>query len=196
MRNEEISRLIEKFYAGETSEADERCLRAIFSGDQVPEGFETEKEIILFFMAKGVLEGTPSNLEERILKRVDESGRKSLSSKYGKYFLPLISTAAAVFMLLLGTHFFLESRSRYNDTFSDPELAYAETMKILMDVSLRLNKGTKTLEPVGKLSAMTDMSIEKISESSALINKSMSKLNSLGLTNDNKSINVKGIKNK
>jgi hypothetical protein len=196
MRNEEISRLIEKFYNGVSTEDEERYLRALFSGDQVPEGFETEKELILFCMAKGGFEGPSLNLEERILNRVDEAGRKSLSLRFGKNFLPLISTVAAVFVLLMGTYFFLESRSRYRDTFSDPEVAYSETMKILMDVSLRLNKGTKALEPVGRLSAMTDMSIEKISESSALINKSMSKLNSLGLVKDEKSINETGVSNK
>lgn len=179
MRNEEISRLIKKFYDGDSTEEDEKYLRALFIGDKPPEGFETEKEFILFCMSGGPIKGPSPDLEDRILSRVDDSGGKGLIFKSGRYLILMISSAAAVIIMLIGTYFFLESRNSYRDTFSDPEIAYAETMKILMDVSVRLNKGTSALEPVGKLSSVTDMSIEKINESSELINKSMSQLKDL-----------------
>ena len=196
MKNEEISRLIRKFYDGTSTEEEEKILRALFSVDQAPEGFETEKELICSFMAMGRIEGPSSDLEEKILTRIDESGKKSFEINSRKRFILILSSAAAVILLMIGTYFFLESRSRYWDTYSDPELAYNETMKILMDVSVRLNKGTNALEPVSKLNTMTDMSIEKISESSSLINKSFRKLNNLGKVLEEKRIGKTGVINK
>lgn len=180
MSNDEISRLIRKFYDGESTDEDEKYLRALFSGDQPPEGFETEKEFILFSISRGHIVGPSDDLEEKILKRVDDSHSKYFEIKSGKYLLRVISSVAAAIILIIGTYFFMESRNEYRDTFSDPEIAYNETMKILMDVSVRLNKGTNALEPVSRLNTMTDMSIKKISESSELINKSLNKLNNLG----------------
>jgi hypothetical protein len=196
MNNEEISRLIRKFYDGESTEEDEIYLRALFSGDQIPEGFETEKEFIHFCMSKGRVEEPSADLEEKILKRVDNSQTKSFEIKSGKYFLLLISSVAAAIILMFGTYFLLESRSGYRDTFTDPELAYNETMRILMEVSVRLNKGTNALAPVSRLNTMTDMSIEKISESSELINKSLSKLNNIGKVTREKIISDTRVINK
>ena len=196
MRNEEISSLIKKFYDGYSTEEDEKYLRAIFSGNKPPEGFEAEKEFILFCMSGGPIKGPSPDLEERILSKVDKSGRIALNSKSGRNLITFISSAAAVFILLTGAYFFLESRNSYRDTFSDPDLAYAETMKILMDVSERLNKGTSALEPVGKLSTVTGMSIEKINESSALINKSMSQLKDLRVVSDDRRTDKPGVVNK
>jgi hypothetical protein len=194
MNNEELKRLIAKFYEGETSEEDERYLGALFSSDQVPEGFESEKAFILFCMSERQV-GEPSpKFEENILNAIDESER--LSVRPMKYLLLIGSSAAAILLILLSTYFFLEDRSVYKDTYSDPKIAYAETMKILLDVSTRLNKGAKTLQPVSKLSAMTNISIEKINESSVLINKSIMKLNKLGKVNVEKSIGDTRVINK
>jgi hypothetical protein len=196
MNNEEISKLVRKFYDGVSTDEEEKYLRALFSGEQTPEGFETEKEFILFCMSRGHVEGPSPGFEEKILKRVDDSHIKSFETKSGKYLLPLISSVAAAIILMIGTYFFLENRSGYKDTFSDPEIAYNETMRILMDVSVRLNKGTNALEPVSKLSTMTDFSLQKISESSALINKSLSKLNKIGKATEDKIIGNTSIINK
>jgi len=194
MNNEELKSLIAKFYDGETSEEDERYLGALLSSDQVPEGFETEKAFILFCMAERLVEAPSPKLEENILKAIDESERLSVRPK--KFLLLIGSSAAAIILILLSTYFFLDSRNVYKDTYSDPKIAYAETMRILLDVSTRLNKGAKTLQPVSKLSAVTNLSIEKLNESSVLINKSIMKLNKLVKVNDEKSISDTGVINK
>ena len=196
MRNEEINRLIKKYYDGDSTEEDEKYLRALFSGNEPPEGFEAEKEFILFCMSGGPVKEPSPDLDERILSRIDESVGKELNLKTGRNLITIISSAAAVIILLIATYFFFGSRNSYRDTFSDPDLAYAETMRILTDVSARLNKGTSALEPVGKLNAVTGMSIDKINESSALINKSMIKLKDLRIVADDKRSNKSGVVNK
>jgi hypothetical protein len=196
MDNEELKKLVIKFYDGESTEEEEKYLRAIFSSDQVPEGFETEKEIILFCMANGRIAVPSYNLEEKILEAVDESGKEPLKVKVRKYYLQIISSAAAVLLVLLSTYFLLGSRSGYKDTYSDPVIAYAETMKILQDVSARLNRGTNALRNVSKLSEMTEKSLEKINESSALMNRSVMKLNNIGKVKVLGSISDTGVINK
>jgi len=69
---------------------------------------------------------------------------------FRKYLMPAMGAAAGL-LILAGTFFFFNSRVETNDTFSDPQLAYAETMKILMEVSEKMNKGLTSLEPVGKM---------------------------------------------
>lgn len=193
MNNEELKCLLAKFYDGETTEEEEKYLRALFSADLVPEGFETEKDFILFCLANGHMEEPSPMLEENILKAIDDSERLTVRPKTNKFLLLTISSAAAVILILLGTYFFIESRSAFRDTYSDPEIAYAETMKILFDVSSRLNKGARTLQPVSKLSEITNLSLEKLNESSILINKSIMKLNKLEKVAVDKRISDTGI---
>ncbi|HAM09209.1 MAG: hypothetical protein A2X05_06490 [Bacteroidetes bacterium GWE2_41_25] len=189
MNNQEIRRLITSFFEGETTEEEEKLLRALFSGDQVPGGFEAEKEYILFCLANGNIKDASNNLEGKIIRAIDKQGIKAESKHSRRYYLMLLSGAAAIMLIVFGTYFFINSRKGFRDTYSDPAIAYAETMKLLMDVSSRLNKGTSALRPVSKLSEMTDMSREKLNETSSTINKSLLKLNVLKEVNSDKNIN-------
>ncbi len=193
MNDQEINRLINSFYEGETSEEEEKLLRALFSGDKVPQGLETEREYILYCLANGSIKDPSSDLEDKIIRIIDRSDTESVRSR--KYYLLLISGAAAL-LILFGAYYFIESRRGFKDTYSDPRIAYAETMKILMDVSSRLNKGTSALRPVGKLSEMTDMSLEKLNETSSAINQSIMKLNILKKVASEKSNRDTGTINK
>jgi hypothetical protein len=177
MSEEEIKRLLTKFFDGETTEEDEKLLRAIFYEVRCPQGFEAEWDYVRFCMANKAIPEPSYNLEDRIDYAIDESERTSLKENSRKRYLIIMSGVAATLLVLFGTYFFIESRNRIDDTYSDPEIAYAETMKILMDVSARLNKGTSTLKPVGRLNAITEESLERISHSSSVINESLLKIN-------------------
>jgi hypothetical protein len=196
MNNTEIERLIDRFFEGETTEEEEKLLRALFSGDQIPRGFEAEREYILYCLTNGTVKDPSYNLEGKIINEIDKSAKKSESNLGRRYYLILLSGAAAVLLMLLGTYFFIESRRGLKDTYSDPQIAYAETMKILMDVSSRLNKGTNALRPVSKLGEMTEMSLEKLNETSSTFNKSIMKLNVLRKVTADKSINETEVINK
>jgi hypothetical protein len=179
MNKEDINKLIIRFYEGETTEKEECLLRAIFSGEDVPEGFETEREYLLFCLTEVPVKNHSIDLEEKILNAIDKSNGIVSIQKGRRILLKVIGSAAATILILFGVYFFFERRNRITDTYSDPKIAYAETMKILMHVSKQLNKGTQTLKPVGKLCTITYMSIGKVNEKSTVINKSFMKLNSL-----------------
>jgi hypothetical protein len=177
MNEDEIKKLLIKFFDGETTADDEKLLRAIFNEVSCPQGFETEWDYVRFCLINSTVSEPSFNLEDRIEKAIDESERRSVTDKRSKRYLIFLSGVAATVLLLFGTYFFIESRNRINDTYSDPEIAYAETMKILMDVSARLNKGTSTLKPVGRLNAITEESMERLNHSSSVINESLLKIN-------------------
>jgi hypothetical protein len=179
MNRLEISELLSRFYEGDTSEDEERLLRLIFSGDSIPEGFEAERDYILFCLDNAGIPAPSADFEERITRAVSKSEQPAKQSEIKRRLLVVLTSAAAVIMIITGSYFFLASRNTITDTYSDPEVAYAETMKILLEVSAKLNKGTQALKPVGKLNTVAALSVEKVNNSSELINKSFQKLKNL-----------------
>jgi hypothetical protein len=181
--NEELNRLIGKYYNGESTEEEEKTLRAYFSSDTVPEGYETEKEIFGYYMASGDIPEPSPGFEDRILAGIDTSNEKRGLKNLRRYLLPLLSTAAGI-LILAGSYFFFVQRDKSPDSYKDPEIAYAETMKILYDVSSQLNRGAQSLQPVSKINEMKVKSFNPINKSAILIEKSLKSLNYLQNTEE------------
>jgi hypothetical protein len=181
MNEEELNRLLEKYYNGESTEEEERSLRDYFSSDNIPEGFDAEKVIFGFYLSTEKIPEPSHGFENRILTGIDALEAKKGYQKIRKYILLSLSTAAGLF-ILAGSYFFFINRTEPPDTFSNPEIAYVETMKILMDVSSQMNNGAMALEPVGKISEMKTKSIETINKSTALIEKNLKNLDYLKQT--------------
>jgi hypothetical protein len=178
MNEEELKRLLEKYYSGESTEAEEKTLRDFFRKGNVPEGYESEKLIFSYYTESAELPEPSIDFEARILAGIDASEIKKGSQKIRKYLLPLLSAAAGL-LILIGTYFFFINRTKPGDTFSDPQIAYAETIKILKDVSSQLNHGTQTLEPVGKLNEITQKGFETINKSTRIVEKNLKNLDYL-----------------
>ncbi len=178
MNEEELKGLIEKYYSGESTEEEEKTLRDYFTQTSVPEGYETERLIFSYYKETAKMPEPSIDLESRILTRLDASENAAVSGKFRKFLLPLL-TAAAGILLLAGSYFFFVSRHASGDTFSDPDLAYAETLKILRDVSAQLNYGSQVLEPVGKINEVTKKSFKTINNSTRIVEKSLKNLDYL-----------------
>jgi hypothetical protein len=176
MNTEELNRLIEKYYSGYSTEEEEKNIREYFNTNDVPEGYEAEKAIFGYYTSPGMVPGPSCDFEVRIMEGIDSSDRKIGSWKNGKFVLPYISAAAGL-LILAGSYFFFINRNKNEDTFRDPAIAYAETIKILRDVSSQLNHGIQTLEPVSKMNRMTTKSFEAINKSTLIIEKNMKNFN-------------------
>jgi hypothetical protein len=177
MNEEELKRLIEKYYNGQSTEEEESALRNYFRKENIPEGYEAEKLIFSHYTESMDLPEPSLDFEARILAGIEASDKKSGSRKMKKYLLPVLSAAAGL-LIMAGSYFFFTHRAVQNDTFTDPELAYAETIKILRDVSSQLNHGAEVLEPVGKINEMTKKSIETINKSTRIVEKNLNYLQS------------------
>lgn len=180
MSETELKRLIGKYYDGISTDEDERALRAYFSGNNVHPGYEAEKEIFSMYMESFHVPEPSAGFEASVMQAIDKHSDHEKSENIRILLLPLMSAAAGL-LILFGSLFFFIHRSRQEDTFSDPEIAYAETIKVLMDVSAQLNHSTRTLQPVGKINAMKVKGFKSISKSTDIVEKN---LRSLGYLRD------------
>jgi hypothetical protein len=176
MNAEELNRLIEKYYNGESTEEEERSLRDHFKNHDIPVGYEAEKVIFGYYATAGEVHEPSEGFEARIMSGIDATDTKGGSLKFKRFILPYLSAAAGI-LILAGSWFFFVHRPEPSDTFKDPVIAYAETMKILRNVSSQLNHGFEALEPVGKINEMTVRSFKSINKSAKIIGKSIKNLN-------------------
>lgn len=176
MKEEKLQELLEKYFSGDTSIEEEKSLREYFAGDDILPGYDTEREI--FYGYSSVSKAIPAvseDLELRILSTIDkyemENQRKGFNMRY-----MALSGIAATILILVGSYFFFISKAEPADTFTDPVIAYAETMKILNDVSVKLNKGTSALKTINKINTAAQKSIESIDRSASKLSDGLEKI--------------------
>ena len=179
MNTREIISLLDKYYMGESSDNEEKLLRDYFSEESVPPELENEKEIFNYYSASSRAPAPSIDFEERIIAAIDNAF-KADPELFIKRKLYAVISSAAVILILLGSYFFFAGKSNPADTFSDPALAYSETLKILYNISSELNSGINALEPVRELESTAVKSIGTVSRSAGMIG---SNLRSLGYFN-------------
>lgn len=183
MSEADLKRLIEKYYDGLSTDEDEKALRGYFSTSDVPPGYEAEKEMFGLYMDSVPVPAPSADFEERIIKAIDYQSAGNGTGRFRKMVVPLLSAAAGI-LILAGSYFLLVNRNKPEDTFKDPQLAYAETMKILKDVSYQMNRATSSLEPVAKINEVREKSLSSINKSAALIGKNLRSLGYLKQRDD------------
>ena len=174
MKEEDLKVLIEKYYSGESTENEEITLRNYFLNNESPKGMEAEAKIFRSYSTYYELPIPAVDFEDRIIAEVDLS-RKVTELKQIRRYIPYISAAAGI-LILIATHFFFVNRSGSEDTYTDPQIAYNETMKILLNVSSRLNNGAQALEPISKFNSASAKSFEIIDKSTQLVEKNLMNL--------------------
>jgi hypothetical protein len=150
MKEEKLKQLLDRYYDGNTSPEEERELKEYFSDTDIFPGYEAEKEIFCHYANTEKIAVSSIGFESRILNAVDglEANRRLRITR--KRYITFLSAAATI-LILVGSLFIFIHDSEPDDSFSDPRIAYAETMKILNDVSVKLNRGKMALQPIGRL---------------------------------------------
>jgi hypothetical protein len=134
MESNKIETLLEKYFQGETSIAEENQLRDYFSSPNVSPNLEQYKPIFGYLaLAK------EQNFEQEIV----------LKSK--KRNLAWLSIAASVVVLLgIGTYSYFNyyniNQNQDLGTYDDPEIAFRETQKALSMLSTHLNTGIESVQ--------------------------------------------------
>jgi len=175
MKNqEEIRQLLDRYYSGECTLKEESLLRDFFSRSDVPDDMKEDQAVFRFYSDSREIPEPTAGFEDRIFSALDVA-----EGKYGKRRLfTVLSGAAAAILIIAGSYFFFFNERPVKDTYSDPEIAYAETMKILYDVSARLNKGTKALDKIKLMEIETEKGLQKVNRSASLFKEQMKPLNS------------------
>ena len=175
MKIMEIDRLLEKYYNGQSSEKEELKLRRFFESENIPEGYETEKAIFRFFSENELVPQPSEEFENNLISAIDSVERNNSVQIY-RSRLFIYSGIAAGLLLLIGSYFFLIYKNEPKDTFSNPEIAYAETSKILYGVSSAFNHGTQQLVRVSKLENEATRGFETINKSAKIIDNNLKNL--------------------
>jgi hypothetical protein len=178
MNSEEIKRLLEKYYAGDSTSEEELLLKKFFSEEDAPGDLNDEKEIFMYYSQSSHVPEPSADFEDRILSAINTEDKDIVRIKRRKLYVTLSGIAAGM-LILAGSYFFFTNKSELRDTYSDPELAYAETMKILYEVSSRLNHGTQALEQISQLQDKTQKSLATINKSTNIIKERMKPVDNL-----------------
>lgn len=181
MKREEIRLLLDRYYNGESSEEEELLLKNFLGRNNVPEEFAGDKKIFDCYEDLSCVPEPSQDFERRIISAVEAADGYKTNPGRRKLYI-ILSGIAACMLILAGTYFFLNRGAGPRDTFSDPEIAYAETLKILHSVSEGLNKGTRPLGRIGSMQDMTVKSLNTLNKSTSEIFEKLKPLNDLSKT--------------
>jgi hypothetical protein len=168
MKEELLKKLLEKYYNGDTSVEEEQYLKEYFLGEDVLPGYEAEKEIFRLYSASCEIITPDNGLESRIKLAIDNLEEQKMNRTPVIRRYTLMSIAAGL-LIIIASYFMLKHQAEPKDTYTDPRLAYAETMKILNEVSYKMNKGTSALEPVRKIARAAQAGLCSVSKSASVI---------------------------
>ncbi len=147
---QEIEKLIEKFFDGETSLGEEKLLRDFFSGNDVPQKWEGLAAYFTFSSRE-----KEASMQADPFTRIPElqNGKKRWSAitDLKRPYIYWLSGVAAGLLILLAVLVKFDPFTRtIGSSYQDPQTAYLEAKKVLFYVSDKLNKGTSRLQAVGK----------------------------------------------
>ncbi len=171
---EEIGKILDRFYRGDTTLEEEKKLEEYFSSTSVPEEFIPDKELFRSFRSENDIIAVPENLNRNILATIDEVERKATRTR--RISLVSLSGLAAGLLVMITVYVFyirpdgpsLIASNQITDTYDDPMDAYEEAKRTLTFVSAKLNSGTKELEYVKEITKTVDplKSLSKINKGS------------------------------
>jgi hypothetical protein len=148
MNLQEIEKLLDKYFEGDTSLSEELQLRDFFASGDVPERWKNLEKYFLFLGGDSAQQLNDPGFDARIMSEVREEKQSSLLDLHRPWIYWISGIAATVLILIAVFVKFDPFSKRIGDTYDDPQLAYVEAKKILMYVSAQFNKGTSKLESV------------------------------------------------
>lgn len=160
MEREQIKKLLEKYWEGETSLEEEKELKQYFARPDVPEDLQQEGS---FFRYLNQQHDNISLEDEEILELLRNEPQKN-DNQIRLYIEKMVKVAAVILIVAVAIFFIREDYELkkekmdpvISDTFEDPQKAFEETKKALMLVSRQFNKGQKHAAKLGAFDEATD----------------------------------------
>jgi len=178
----EIRKILDRFYAGETTLEEERILQEYFSGASIPEELLPERDLFRSLEPAMNHVTVPENLNRKILGVIDQLEKKEARTRRISVYALSGLAAGLLVVIALYTGYFKSGQSKriasqeLTDTYDNPADAYEEAKKTLAYVSSKLNTGTSELEYVKQVTKTTSDPLKSLSK----INKGSKELSLLG----------------
>ena len=143
MNTIEIKRLLQLYFNGETSVEEEKKLEVYFQSGDVA---EEVKEYSEFFGGISELANASedSTIEDDIMDFILENEHQE-KTKYRWLWKTVTGIAASIIIVLGGVLFYDQQQKPFEDTFTNPDEAYAYAEQTLQFVSGKYNKGLAQL---------------------------------------------------
>lgn len=183
METSKIEKLLQNYFNGESTTEEEKLLESYFQSAFVDEKF---KEYTEFFCGLSELSNTAanSNIEEEVMDFILENENRD-KLKYRWLWKTVTGIAASVIIVLGGFLFYQQQQKPFEDTFKNPEEAYAYARQTLQFVSGKYNKGISGLAEFSKLQKAT----EPIKKGVAPVNEFYKSIEKLEMKSDEKIVN-------
>lgn len=179
---EDIRKMLDRFYLGETTLEEEKTLYRYFSSHSVPEELLPDKELFQTIGSGEQAIHVPEDLNQKLISAIDQVEQKATRTRRISIFS--LSGLAAGLLIMIAVYLFyirtdsspLMASNQMTDTYEDPMDAYEEAKRALTFVSAKLNSGTSELEEVQKQVSKTADPLKSLSK----FNKGSKELSLLG----------------
>ena len=147
MELQRITILLQKYFETETNLDEENELITYFNSEEVDE--KLKSYIPMFSGLKTLSSSGNRDIEDDLMNFILESEHKE-KLRYRWMGQIVTGVAAAVILALLVLNHYSKQR-KWNDTFANPDQAYAVASKTLDYVAGKYCMGLAQLEPIGKI---------------------------------------------
>ncbi|MCY1719526.1 hypothetical protein OU798_04185 [Prolixibacteraceae bacterium Z1-6] len=149
METKEVKYLLQRYFNGESTEEEERSLEAYFQSGNVGEEVAEYAE---FFGGISELANSTGDetIEEDVMDYILENEHRE-KTKYRSMWKMVTGIAASVIIVLGSFLVYQEQQKPFDDTFKNPEEAYAYATQTLGFISGKYNKGMAELSNFDKL---------------------------------------------
>ncbi|HEX2393795.1 MAG TPA: hypothetical protein VHI78_00520 [Bacteroidales bacterium] len=174
MEKNQIHRLLEKYFEGSTTLEEEKALRDFFSvsGDDNPDLLPLKRQFEIFSAGQSLSFNT-LDLESGIIKSIEDFEQKQIPPVRKPGITRYLVAASIAIAVLLSGIFILKSQNKQiRDTYTDPQIAYAETQKALLLISQKMNEGMQPLTNITKINSGNEQlkKLEKMDKSLEMLN--------------------------
>lgn len=173
MDTNQVKQLLAKYSEGNTTLFEEKALLEYFTEEhEIDADLKSWKAQFTILKNCRELKFDISGLESKIAEQIDGSVKIPPSSRKLHVSRFLVAASIALMITIGGVIFFQIQRNQTKDTFTDPQIAYHETQKALLYISLKMNKGIEPLSNISKISTGSDKlkTLEKMDESLGMLN--------------------------
>jgi hypothetical protein len=149
METDKIAKLLQTYFNGESTTEEERELENYFRSGNVEAEFQ---EYAPFFAGISELANVSrdSNIEEEIMDFILENENRE-KTRYRWLWQTVTGIAASVIIVLGGFLFYQQQQKPFDDTFKNPEEAYAYAEQTMQFISEKYAKGLTGLSNFEKL---------------------------------------------
>jgi len=154
MKTEEVKQLLQRYFDGESTDAEEHSLESYFQSENVDSEVAEYAEFFGGISELAAIANDPT-IEEDVMDYILETENRE-KTRYRSMWKTVTGIAASIIVVLGGFLLFQEQQKPYEDTFNDPEQAYAYAEQTLQFVSGKYNKGLAELSNFDKLRAAQD----------------------------------------